>query len=201
MARTMRGDLTRGAAILTGCALLAACGHSAPTRFFTLDPVPTARPAAAGLAMGPVQLDAVRIPPDLDRPQVVTQIGANRVAVHDLDQWASPLGGMMRRTLAQNLLARLPAGAFILPDAPAPVGVRGLVVDVLQLEARPDGEVVMQASWTLMAPGVKRAALTRDVQLSAQGGPGPQGAAAATSALLGQLADQIAATLGAPASD
>jgi uncharacterized lipoprotein YmbA len=142
-----------------------------------------------------VQLDAVRIPPDLDRPEVVTQIGANRVTVHDLDQWASPLGEMMRRTLAQDLLARLPAGSFVLPDAPAPAGVRGLVVDVLQLEARPGGQVTMQASWTLMAPGVRRATLTRDVELSAQSGPGPQGAAAATSLLIGQLADQMAQTL------
>jgi uncharacterized lipoprotein YmbA len=183
---------------LAAAVLLTACGHSAPTRFFTLDPVAAGAPAPVRLALEPVQLDAVHIPPDLDRPQVVTQIGANRVSVHDLDQWASPLGEMMRRTLAQDLLTRLPAGAFILPDAPAPAGARGLVVDVLQLDARPDGEVVMQASWTLMAPGVKRAALTHDVQLSAQGGPGPQGEAAATSTLLGRLADQISSALAPP---
>jgi hypothetical protein len=184
----------RKAAGLAALVLLGGCGHSPPTRFFTLDPTPPARPSVAALTV-PVQLDAVHIPASLDRPQVVTQIGANRVAVHDLDQWASPLGEMMRRTLAQDLLSRLPQGQFVLPDAPRPVGVRGLVVDVLQLQAEPDGQVVMQASWTLMAPGTSTAALTRDVQLTASAGPGPEGAAAAMSQILGQLADQIAGTL------
>lgn len=188
----MRVDFKRtagGLAVL----LLAGCGHSPPTHFFTLDPTPPARPAAAraATAMAPIQLDAVHIPPALDRPQVVTQLGANRLDVHDFDQWASPLGEMMRRTLAQDLLARLPQGEFVLPDAPRPQGVRGLVVDVLQIDAAPGGRVTLEASWTLMVPGTTRAAMIRNVQLSADAEPGPQGTAAAMSQLLGQLADQI----------
>jgi uncharacterized lipoprotein YmbA len=127
----------------------------------------------------------------------VTQLSPNRVEVRDLDQWASPLGEMMRRTLAQDLLSRLPAGDFVLPDAPRPAGARSLVVNVLQLQAGPDGRVVMQASWTLTAAGSPVASLIRDVQLTADGAPGPQGAAAATSRLLGQLADTIATNLPA----
>lgn len=177
--------------------LLAGCGHSPPTHFFTLDPAPPSRPAAAIAAAAPIQLDAVHIPPALDRPQVVTQLGANRLDVHDLDQWASPLGEMMRRTLAQDLLARLPQGEFVLPDAPRPQGVRGLVVDVLQIDAAPGGQVTLQASWTLMEPGTTRAALIRNVQLTADGGPGPQGTAAAMSQLLGELADQIVGAVAA----
>jgi uncharacterized lipoprotein YmbA len=173
--------------------LLAGCGHSPPTHFYTLDPAPPARPAAAAVAAAtaPIQLDAVHIPPALDRPQVVTQLGANRLDVHDFDQWASPLGEMMRRTLAQDLLTRLPEGEFILPDAPRPQGVRGLVVDVLEIDATPGGRVTLEASWSLMTAGTTRPALIRNVQLSADAGPGPQGTAAAMSQLLGQLADQI----------
>jgi uncharacterized lipoprotein YmbA len=184
-------DLKRAPAILV-LLLLAGCGHSPPTHFYTLDPTPPGRPAAAvATATAPIQLDAVHIPPALDRPQVVTQLGANRLDVHDFDQWASPLGEMMRRTLAQNLLTRLPEGEFILPDAPRPQGVRGLVVDVLQIDATPGGRVTLEASWTLMTSGTTRPALIRNVQLRADAGPGPQGTAAAMSQLLGQLADQI----------
>jgi uncharacterized lipoprotein YmbA len=183
-------DLKRAAGGLA-LLLLAGCGHSPPTRFFTLDPAPPSRPATAATAMAPVQLDAVHIPAALDRPQVVTQLGANRLDVHDFDQWASPLGEMMRRTLAQDLLARLPEGTFILPDAPRPQNIRGLVVNVLQIDAAPGGQVTLQASWTLMEPGAARPALIRNVQLTASAGPGPQGTAAAMSQLLGQLADQI----------
>jgi uncharacterized lipoprotein YmbA len=184
-------------AILAGLLVLAGCAHSPPTRFFTLDAVPAAGEPAARAPIAPVQLAAVRIPPALDRPQVVTQSAPNRIEVHDLDEWAAPLGEMMRRTLAQDLLARLPEGAFVLPDAPRPAGVRALVVDVLQLRAGPDGRVVMQASWTLTAAGSAQASLIRDVQLTADAAPGPQGSAAATSRLLGQLADQIAGALPA----
>ncbi|HEY1927894.1 MAG TPA: PqiC family protein [Caulobacteraceae bacterium] len=186
-------DLKRAPAVLA-LLVLAGCGHSPPTHFYTLDPTPSARPAAsAAMATAPIQLDAVHIPPALDRPQVVTQLGANRLDVHDFDQWASPLGEMMRRTLAQDLLTRLPEGEFILPDAPRPQGVRGLVVDVLQIDAAPGGRVTLEASWTLMTSGTNRPVLIRNVQLSADAGPGPQGTAAAVSQLLGQLADQIVA--------
>ena len=174
--------------------LLAGCGHSPPTHFYTLDPTPPSRSAAApgATAAGvPIQLNAVHIPGALDRPQVVTQLGANRLDVHDFDQWGSPLGEMMRRTLAQDLLSRLPEGEFVLPDAPRPQVVRGLVVNVLQIDASPGGRVTLQASWTLMEAGTTRAALIRNVQLSADAGPGSQGTAAAISQLLGQLADQI----------
>ncbi|HEX4741484.1 MAG TPA: PqiC family protein [Caulobacteraceae bacterium] len=177
--------------------LLAACGHSPPTRFFTLDPTPPSRPATTAVAIAPIQLDAVHIPPALDRPQVVTQLGAYRLDVHDFDQWASPLGEMMRRTLAQDLLARLPQGTFILPDAPRPQGIRGLVVDVLQIDAAPGGQVTLVASWTLLGPGAARPALIRNIQLTANAGPGPQGTAAAMSQLLGQLADEIVGAVSA----
>jgi uncharacterized lipoprotein YmbA len=187
--------MNRAALGLAAALALGACAHSTPTRFFTLDAVAPARPTPVA-ATSPVQLDAVHIPPELDRPQVVTSMGANRLAVHDLDQWASPLGEMMRRTLAQDLLARIPQGGFVLPDAPRAAGVRGLVVDVLLLRADPGGQVTMQASWTLMTPGTNTAVIVRNVQLGAAGAPGPEGEAAATSQILGQLADQIASSLG-----
>jgi uncharacterized lipoprotein YmbA len=70
-----------------------------------------------------------------------------------------------------------------------------LVVDVLQLQADQTGRVQLQASWSLTAPGGPQAVLIRNVRLSADAAPGPQGAAAAMSRLLGQLADQIAGAL------
>lgn len=187
--------------ILAGLALafalplaLAACGHSPPTAFFTLDPVAPAS-AAAATAIAPVQLAAVHIPASLDRPELVTQTGPNRVQVNDLDHWAAPLGEMMRRTLAQDLMARLPAGSFALPDAPKPPGARALVVTVLQLTADAQGKVDMQASWSLLPAGSSAAVISRNVDLSASSAPGPQGEAAGMSRILADLAGRIAAEL------
>lgn len=180
-----------------GAAALAACGHSPPTRFFTLDPTPAVRPPPPG-PIAPVQLDAVRIPAVLDRPELVSQAGPVRLKVDDLDHWGAPLGELMRRTLAQDLLARLPAGAFAPPDAPAPPGARGLVVTVVQLRAGGDGRARLVAHWALLDAASHRPVMAGDVRLEAAGGgAGASGEAEAISRLLGQLADQIAAAVAA----
>lgn len=185
-------------AILSAGLVLSGCGHSPPTRFYTLDAVPPPRPASAGSG-APVQLAAVHLPPTLDRPQLVTQTGPNRLEVSEQDQWGAPLDEMMRRTLAQDLLARLPEGSFIPPNAPRPAGARGLVVDVVQLQATP-GRVVMQANWSLTGGASGDALLSRTVELSAPAaGQGAGGQAAAISRLLGELSDRIVVALAARA--
>lgn len=185
-------------AILSVFLVTAGCGHSPPTRFFTLDPYPPEAPAAAA-ALAPVQLDAVHIPAVLDRSEVVTEIAANRLSVSDLDHWGAPLGDLMRRAMAEDLMSRLPAGAFVPPDAPKPLGVRGLVVTVGRLQADASGRVELQATWSLIGGHPAAALLTRNVELSTTASAGgAEGQAAAISRLLGQLADRIASALTAP---
>lgn len=182
-------------AILSAALVLSGCGHSPPTRFYTLDAVPPARPTSVGPG-APVQLAAVHLPPTLDRPQVVTQTAPGRLEVSEQDHWGAPLDEMMRRTLGQDLLARLPEGSFIPPNAPRPSGARGLVVDVVQLQASPGG-VVMQANWTLTGGASGEALLSRTVELRAPAGQGAGGQAAAISRMLGELSDRIVAALAA----
>ena len=190
----------RRAAALASVALLAGCA-SAPTRFFTLDPTQPDRPITTAF-VSPIQLDSVRIPSVLDRPELVTEPSVNHLRISDQDHWGAPLGELIRRTLAQDLVARLPAGAVVLPDAPPPAGVRGLVVDILQLQADPTGHVYIQASWTLLGAGSGRTMVTREVQLAvdapttAATDPSDR-QAAALSRLLGELADDIAVKLPA----
>lgn len=184
--------------VCAGCAL-AGCGHSPPTRFFTVDPAPPASRVAQA-SMAPVQLDAVHIPAVLDRPQIVTRIAPGRLKLDDQHHWGAPLGQLLRQALAQDLLERLPRGAFVLPEAPRSQGVRGLVVNVLALQGDGRGRVRLLASWSLLDTSGK-VVLTRDVDLSA---PAPTGLApaeaAAVSRLVGELADRMAAALAAGAA-
>jgi uncharacterized lipoprotein YmbA len=182
-------------ALLLGLLMLAGCGHSPPSRFFTLDPAPPGRPVSGRAPAAPVQLDAVHVPATVDRPELVTEIGPGRVRVSGQDRWAAPLGEMMRRVLAQDLASRLPQGAFVFPDAPRPAGTRGLVVTVLQLTATPDGRVDLQANWSVLDAGSSRAGGGDNLRLSATAGPGSDGQAQALSAVLRQLADRNAASL------
>ncbi|MGG1946397.1 PqiC family protein [Trinickia sp. NRRL B-1857] len=176
-------------------AALAACGSSPPTRYFSLDAVAPAAPVAAS-SMPPVQLGAVRVPAALDRPEIVAQDARYQLAIRENDHWGAPLAPMIRHTLAQDLLTRLPPGSFVLPGAPAPPGARGIVVTVLDLRANANGRMTFEGSWTLTAGEPAAAVMTQEVSLSE---PMPSAAspeiADALSRVLGRLADRIAATL------
>lgn len=195
----MRPRTTKRLACALALATLAGCGHSAPTRYFSLDAVPPSAPlATAKASMAPVQLGAVRVPASLDRPEIVAQDARYQVSVRDDDHWAAPFAQMIRRTLAQDLLARLPPGSFVLPGAPAPTGARGIVVTVLDLRANANGQMTFEGSWTLTAGEHATAVMTQEVSLTEPlSSSDSMAIAAALSRVLGQLADRIAAALAA----
>lgn len=187
--------MSRAALAIILIGVIGGCGNSAPIRYVTLSAAPAAAPLVT-TQIQPVQLTAVQIPAELDRPEVVTKASANQLTVHDTDRWGAPLGQMMRRTLAQDLLTRLPAGSFVLPDAPAPPNTRTLVVTVLDYDADANGALTLQASWTLLSGHPSRAALTQQVTLTSDmTGSDAAAQAAALSHMLGQLADRITASI------
>lgn len=202
MMRTARKTTARCSA--TALAILVAvtggCAHSPPTRYVTLS-AETTTASRVATPLPPVQLTAVHIPAELDRPEVVTQDSANQLTVHDTERWGAPLAQMMRRTLAQDLLARLPANAFIPPDAPAPPDTRTLVVTVLNCEADANGTLTLQVSWALLSGHPSHATQTQQVTLTSEMKNRDASAqAAALSQLLGQLADRITASIAAAKS-
>jgi len=181
---------------LTGAALLSACGSSPPTKFYVLTPAPAAR--RAGAAGAPIQVAAVHLPEELDRLEMVSPLGPNRLDVRGEDRWAAPLDDMSRRVLTQDLEQRLPAGAVVSPRTPQPQGARKLVVDLQDFGLDASGGGRLQGTWSLIGPN-RKPALRRPVDLhAAAAGAAPQSQAAAMSRLLGDLADAIAEEAGAP---
>lgn len=177
---------------------LAGCASSPPTRFFALDPASAAASPAAGAASAtgePVKIDAVHIPPALDRESMVRGESGNELQISSQDRWAGDLGEMIRRVLTQDLGERLPSGMVIAPESPAPPSARGLVVDILTFQPQ-DGEVVLDADWTLLQGTQSNPVMRRSVHLTAAGASSAQGEAEAMSTLLGQLADGMAAEIG-----
>jgi len=177
---------------------LAGCASSPPTRFFGLDPVSAGAPAAAdrsGARGEPVKVDAVHIPPALDRDSMVRGESDNQLEISSQDRWAGDLGEMIRRVLTQDLAERLPAGMVIAPESPAPPSARGLVVDILTFQPQAGG-VVLDADWTLLQGTQTNPVIRRSVHLTAPAASSAQGQAAAMSTLLGELADGIASQIG-----
>lgn len=175
---------------------LAACASSPPTRYYALDPVaPEGSPQQ--VSGTPVKIDAVHIPPALDRSSMLRGESANRLVISAQDEWAGDLGEMIRRVLTQDLAARLPSGMVIAPHSPAPPDARGIVVDILTFEPQGSGEVTLDAAWTLLQGTQSNPVLRRSVHLTTSAAASAGGEAAAMSTLLGELADRMAPAVGA----
>ena len=89
------------AVLLTGCS-----GSPTPVQFYTLN-------SLSGMSQNAIPADAaqnisigigpVKIPKILDRPQIVTRTGPNKIKVDEFHRWAGPLGTGFAQVLAENI--------------------------------------------------------------------------------------------------
>src|SRR5262245_59454821 len=97
--------LTLGAVVLLSLAV-GSCGNTQPTRFYVLRAIadqPAAVPAK-GIAIG---IGPITLPQYLNRPQIVTRVSGNQLAVAEFDQWGGDLNDNVTRALATNLSSLL----------------------------------------------------------------------------------------------
>lgn len=179
--------------------VLVGCASSPPTQFYTLDPLTPARPGPAGVSLV-LQVAAVHIPAVLDRQEMVREREPERLQVSDRHRWGAPLAEMIRRVLAQDLLARLPGSTLLAPQELPPSTARVLVLDVLRFAAGPSGRVHLEGNWSAFAGPAAQPFLSARIELaSRRPATGFRAQATAMSRLLGRLADHIAHALAAHA--
>lgn len=178
------------ALVVAVCAALAAgCASTPPPRFYTLS---VEAPQTAS-AQGPsISVAAVTVPDTVDRPQLVVTVNANEVIILEQQRWAEPLQGEIGRVLAENLsratgnphIAAYPQSASLNADY-------RVLVDVQRFAGRLDGEVALDALWSVRA---KDGTLVRHGRSSAREpvGKGYDTLVAAYSRALAKLADEIA---------
>ncbi len=178
--------------IVTGLsALLAACA-SAPTRFHTLDPVPPATVPAPRALMIPVRVDSVVVPPELDRAQIVRRAGPGALDLADNDRWAGALDALVRGALASDLALRLPPGATVREDDPAPPRrLHKIDVVIERFEGTMTGPVTLIANWTLLGEDPDPALARHRERIEVPAGGDIDSTVNAMSAALGILADRI----------
>jgi uncharacterized lipoprotein YmbA len=181
--------------IVLAALLLASCGSSPKTQYFTLAPVPG---SAQRISIPvPVTVAAVHVPPALDRREMVRRTGANSVDIREQDRWTAPLGDMIREVLARDLAARLPEDKVVAPQSPTPPHTQQIVVTITQFGPDAAGKVVLDGDWSLLDGDREKLLLRHHVDLwAAAPDPSADGQAAAMSELVGQLAQHIATTLG-----
>jgi uncharacterized protein len=176
-------------------ALLAGCA-SAPTKFHTLDPVAPASPPVQRLLVTPVRVDSVVVPPELDRAQIVRRAGPGKLDLADDDRWAGALDELARAALSSDLALRLPPGATVRQDDPAPPRpLHRIDVVIERFEGSTAGPVTLMARWTLLGDGPDQALARHDERIEVPAGADIDGTVTAMSTALGVLADRIALEL------
>ncbi|MEZ0313513.1 MAG: membrane integrity-associated transporter subunit PqiC [Myxococcota bacterium] len=184
-------------ALLLIALLATACGHSEPTRFYTL--APKAASNRTSYTGAPVRLEAVHLPPSVAGHRILHGSNDHEVTISSLERWTDELDFLMRQTLAQNLVTRLPQGVVVFPDAPRPRGSLAWVVDVLTLR-EVSGKLECEASWSLMASDLPRAIERRQASYSAVVDGSGASTSEALSRITAELADAMAASLSEAAS-
>ena len=131
--------------------LLAGCGASPPSKFYVLtaDPAP-ARVASAGSSS--VALGRISLPGALDRPSIARRRGGNEIVYTENERWAGPLDDMVRRVLADDLAARLPAGVTLVESAAKPPPGVTVTVEISRFDADEAGAVTLAARWETLGP-------------------------------------------------
>lgn len=173
---------------------LTTCGSSPKTNFYALEPLPAAQPISARRLASPVIVDHVALPEMLDRLSLVREGPGNHVSVSETDRWAAPLDEQVRRTLTEDLQQRLPAGTVLAAGDPTPAGARSITLNVQQFVANPNGQVTLEADWSLH--GGKGTSDVRHAWLQvASRGLGGDAVASTMSQALAELADTITAQL------
>jgi uncharacterized protein len=182
------------AAALAACILLAACGSSPPTRYYTLDRVPSSA-RSSPTDPTPVRLEHLTIPAELDRRELVRHVGPEQLEVSGDERWAAPLDDLLVSALSSDLAERLPPGLVVDPREPPVTEPRRLLyVEIVRLYADAACSVELHADWTLETPHAPSREGSETI-VTHPGGACPQSQAAGISAALGELSDRLAAAI------
>lgn len=179
--------------------LVAACGSSPATNFYTLASVPPdtasvppVRSPHVVVAIGPVSL-----PDYVDRPQLVTRTTPYTMSLASFDQWAGPLSDMVPRVLVEDMAQRLPGDRVVpFPQVSGPSFDYRIAVGINQFDIDADGGATLLASWQIYAAQSPEARLVDDeVFRQAAAGSGYAASVAAMSATIAEFSGRLVDSL------
>jgi len=175
-------------------AALAGCVTTPQARFYALSAAipPASATSRLSLALGPVAL-----PEYLDRPQMVTRTGGNRLTVDEFNRWGGSLEEEISRVLALYLGRRLGAQhVYSYPSRIAADTDYRIAIEIRSFDGTLGGEVHLDVAWSLIDERSAKVVQTRQSAYQGlTGGADYDAYAAALSALLARLGDDLAAAL------
>src|SRR5579863_9425461 len=189
------------AASVSGCSYMAKA-ILAPqkdiSKFYLLTPTadtPTT-PASAQSTSGDfvIGLGPIKLPPYLDRPEIVTRMAPNRLELSKEDRWGESLQNGFTTAMSRDLAAQTSGAQVILFPWYNTVHIDMQVqIDVYRFETDGSGTATLSAKWTILDSSGKNILYTVESHLTQPSKPGDMtDAAAALSKTIGDLSGQIA---------
>lgn len=161
----------RSLAVVALLLLLAGCmgGGSAPIRYYLVDPVPVEPLQAEAGDVLAVEILDLHLPQYLERFNIATRTGENRLAFSDQHQWGENLRKNLMRTLARNLSRYLDTVDVSTPlnRSSSRPDVR-VQVYIEQFERDAGGRVRLVSRWQLSDGASNEALLTRRAELAGE---------------------------------
>src|SRR5205823_6874587 len=180
--------------ILTVAALLlASCGASPPSKFYVLTADPAA-PRSGAANTSTVAVGRVSLPGALDRTALARRRGGNEIVYSEDGRWAGPLADIVRRVLADDLAARLPAGISLVESAAKPPPGVTIAVEISRFDADETGAVTLAAHWEVLAPNGRPLGPPRESTIVV---PGTGRAAAVVVGTMSRAVSDLAARIAA----
>jgi hypothetical protein len=179
-------------------ALLAGCSSGPRTEFHTLIEPPAAVAPGSRAALFAFRIESpVRVPAQVDQPQLVLRSAGGGVLVQEYQRWVAPISEEWRDAIADRLVRRL--GAVDASRVPAPPGLKrwDLRLDLQRFDAEPGGAAVQQAAWSVLQATQPTALLSCVTTVSGPAGADIAAVVAAQRQLAQRLADGIGDALAA----
>jgi uncharacterized lipoprotein YmbA len=178
---------------ITGCA-------TPPSSFYVLTPVPSAAARTNGLSGGSlaVGLGPVIFPQFLDRPNIVSRDGSNRLSLDEFHRWGGSLQDDFLRVWGENMATLLDTSRILIfpSEVRAPVDFRVLAW-VLSFEGVSGREAILNVRWAVLdGMGDRVLAMREDRYTCPLGqGAGHEAVVAAMSDCLGDFSKDVADTV------
>jgi len=174
--------------------LLSGCGAT-PTHYFVLTATSPAVDAAHPELS--VEINELRLPKYLDRPQLVSRSSANQLDLEEHEQWAGKLRDNMIRMLAKNLGKALGTSQIVIaPYRPSEPSAVRVMVEILRFERMGSGHIHLDAQWRLTDGKTNRSLVTKTSHLQSDDKSDDAAASVqAMSRVFGQFSAEIAAEI------
>lgn len=185
--------------------LLGGCGSTRPSKFYVLHSLSM---GGAEKPLGPagvtgveytIGVGPVKIPEYLDRQEIVTRAGANRLDLAEFDRWAEPLESNVARVLAENLSFILGTDRVrLFPWVGSTKVDYQVVVDLNRFDGTSEGKAILAAHWSILEGEKRKVLVTRKSHFAESADRADfESMVSAQSRLLGHLSREIASEITA----